>query len=50
MEKKPVKKIYASPELITHGDVEKVTLGGVTGAHLDASFPAHTPKGDLTFS
>jgi hypothetical protein len=48
--KRTDKKMYSAPTLIVHGDIERMTLGSTSGATLDASFPTHTPKADLTFS
>jgi hypothetical protein len=42
--------IYTAPRLVRHGSVEAVTKGASTGTKLDATFPAGTPFGDLTFS
>jgi len=50
MSVKSEKKSYSMPELTVHGDVEKLTQGGQIGNFTDAAFPAHTPKGKLTFS
>lgn len=44
------KRAYIKPELVTHGNVEVLTQGAKTGAKTDATFPAGTPFGDLTFS
>lgn len=41
---------YEAPQLVEVGSVEKLTEGDVSGTHLDADFPADTPKSDLTFS
>lgn len=42
--------MYVSPEITEVGSVRELTLGQKEGAALDASFPAHTPRGKLTFS
>jgi hypothetical protein len=44
------RKEYTTPRLIVHGDVEVITQGNQNGYALDASFPIHTPKKNLTFS
>lgn len=44
------KKVFVSPELTVHGDVEVITLGFKTGNALDQSFPVGTPFSQLTFS
>lgn len=44
------KKIYTTPKLINHGDVEVLTQGSKDGDLTDKDFPVKTPKKDLTFS
>ena len=44
------KKVYTSPKLTVHGDIEEITQGFATGEWTDAAFPVHTKFGDLTFS
>ena len=44
------KKIYTSPKLTVHGDIEEITQGFSTGEYTDADFPIHTKLGDVTFS
>jgi hypothetical protein len=44
------KKVYTSPKLIVHGNIELITKGFNVGTHLDAPFNQGTPKGDITFS
>jgi len=44
------KKLYTSPNLTIHGNVEEITQGFSVGEHLDATFTAGTPRGDLGFS
>jgi hypothetical protein len=44
------KLAYIKPQLTEVGSFEEVTLGGSSGASLDASFPTGTPFADLTFS
>lgn len=41
---------YEAPEVVTLGSFEDLTQGTSSGAFTDAFFPAHTPRGDLTFS
>jgi hypothetical protein len=41
---------YSTPRLTAHGSVEKITKGGGGITAIDASFPAHTPINQLTFS
>jgi hypothetical protein len=47
---KRVKAAYQTPKLSVVGNFEKMTQGASTGSTLDATFPAGTPFGDLTFS
>lgn len=44
------KRTYETPELSVEGKVKDLTLGDKSGAKLDATFPAGTPAGQLTFS
>jgi hypothetical protein len=44
------KKIYTTPKLTNHGNVEVLTQGSRDGESLDQSFPAGTPRGNLRFS
>jgi len=44
------KKTYVAPELKVHGTIEEITHGQTTGTQLDATFPAGTDFGVLTFS
>lgn len=44
------KVTYEQPKIEELGSFEKLTQGGMDGNFLDATFPAGTPKGDLTFS
>lgn len=44
------KLAYNKPQLTEVGSFEEVTLGNATGNSLDATFPAGTPFGQLTFS
>ena len=47
----PVSKApYETPELKVEGTSAELTQGGRLAGHLDATFPAHTPRGSLTFS
>lgn len=42
--------MYVAPEIIEIGTVREVTLGGDDSDFTDSSFPANSPKGNLTFS
>ena len=44
------KKSYEKPTLTLHGDIESLTKGMSSGPVTDATFPAGTPRGDVTFS
>lgn len=44
------KESYEEPKVVDYGDLTELTAGSATGGFLDKSFPAGTPKGDLTFS
>lgn len=44
------KQTYDAPILSPLGTFEALTQGASDGLKLDASFPAGTPKVDLTFS
>ncbi|MBZ9710949.1 lasso peptide [Mesorhizobium sp. ESP7-2] len=50
MEQNVEKHEYETPNLTVHGSIETITQGGGGSTATDASFPAHTPIGDLTFS
>jgi hypothetical protein len=41
---------YETPRIEDHGSLEELTAGQSTGAVTDHTFPAGTPKGDITFS
>jgi hypothetical protein len=41
---------YAEPTISDYGDLVELTAGTHTGSFLDATFPAHTPFSELTFS
>jgi hypothetical protein len=41
---------YEKPQVADYGDLEELTLSTGGKNKLDASFPAGTPFGDLTFS
>jgi hypothetical protein len=45
-----LKRAYETPRLEVEGNIRELTLGAKTGNFLDATFPAHTPFGKLTFS
>lgn len=44
------KRCYSPPELVTYGDLDKLTQGASDGNFLDATFVVGTPKSQLTFS
>ncbi|CAN5359957.1 lasso peptide [soil metagenome] len=44
------KVVYEAPSITEVGTFESLTQGASTGTTLDATFPAGTPFGDLTFS
>ena len=50
MEQTVEKHEYETPSLTVHGSIETITQGGAGTTALDATFPAHTPVGQLTFS
>lgn len=50
MEQNVQKHEYETPSLTVHGSIESITQGGAGSTALDASFPAHTPLSELTFS
>ncbi len=50
MKRREEKKVYTTPKLVVHGDIETVTKGSASGAFTDAAFPARTPTSELTFS
>ncbi|HEX5265618.1 MAG TPA: hypothetical protein VFW24_02505 [Acidimicrobiales bacterium] len=41
---------YEAPALSFHGSVGQHTAALSSGGFTDATFPTHTPLGDLTFS
>jgi hypothetical protein len=43
-------EMYVAPQITEVGTVRELTLGHRDGEALDASFPAGTPRGKLTFS
>lgn len=45
-----MKRSYEAPQVTVVGSVREITLASSTGLKLDATFPAGTPFGDLTFS
>lgn len=47
---KTQKKSYEVPQLKKVGSFEAVTQGNSSGSNIDATFPAGTAFGDLTFS
>lgn len=40
---------YVKPEIVDHGSLADLTAAGSTGGFTDASFPAGTPVGNLTY-
>jgi len=44
------KASYAAPALVELGSFEEMTQLTGFGSSTDAAFPAHTPKGKVTFS
>jgi hypothetical protein len=41
---------YEKPAIADYGDLVELTALQQDGDFTDATFPTHTPKGDLTFS
>jgi hypothetical protein len=41
---------YDKPKVRDYGSLEELTAGTKSGNFLDATFPVHTPKSQLTFS
>ena len=41
---------YEQPEIVDYGDLRELTAASHTGPYTDATFPAHTPIQNLTFS
>lgn len=41
---------YETPVITDYGTLVQLTQASASGAFTDATFPAHTPVGDLTFS
>ena len=41
---------YEQPKVEDYGDLKDLTAGHKNGSALDATFPIHTPKKNLTFS
>jgi hypothetical protein len=41
---------YTKPMIVDYGDLAELTAGTQGGNVLDATFPAGTSRGDLTFS
>jgi len=44
------KSAYVRPRLVVYGKLEEITQASNDGNYTDESFPAHTPRGSLTFS
>lgn len=40
---------YVKPEIVDHGSLADLTAAGSSGGFTDASFPAGTPVGKLTY-
>jgi hypothetical protein len=47
---KPTPSNYEAPEIEDHGDLAELTAGQKIGESLDATFPIHTKKSELTFT
>jgi hypothetical protein len=45
-----VAQAYETPEVVDYGDLRDLTAQHHSGDFTDQDFPAHTPKGALTFS
>lgn len=43
-------KEYETPSIKDHGDLAELTAGKTGGTELDATFPEHTPIGDVTLT
>jgi hypothetical protein len=41
---------YETPRIEDHGDLAELTAGQQVGEELDASFPVHTKRSELTFT
>ena len=50
MEENTHERTYAKPEIVDHGTLAELTAGSSIGGSTDMTFPAGTPKGQLTFS
>lgn len=46
----PQDKSYEAPQVVDYGDLVELTAAASHGSFTDATFPAHTPFGDLTFT
>jgi hypothetical protein len=44
------KPVYEKPVVRDYGGLAELTAGTHNGNFLDATFPVHTPKSQLTFS
>jgi hypothetical protein len=47
---KTTPRSYTTPEIEDHGDLAELTAGQKLGEELDATFPIHTKKSQLTFT
>lgn len=45
-----MKAEYQAPRITDLGSIAEVTLANTLGRDTDGTFPAGTPRGDLTFS
>lgn len=43
-------KIYVAPQVVDYGDLVELTAASQNGGFTDATFPAHTPAANITFS
>jgi hypothetical protein len=41
---------YVAPQVTDYGTLVELTAAQQNGNFTDKDFPAHTPKGDITFS
>lgn len=41
---------YEPPQITDYGSLKEITAASMVGGVTDKTFPAGTPKGDLTFS
>jgi hypothetical protein len=46
----PKENSYEAPQIVDYGDLVELTAAASHGSFTDATFPAHTPSADLTFT